>query len=204
MRSAVALALLLLASCGSPPPAQPPPAPATPTPTASAAPTASAVPPTAPQPARASMPIQPSKLVEDAKRIGIDFQRPLESLSTQKKKSVMGLFVRALGYEGCTGCHVEGDFDKETHNMRVARQMWDHFLVDLRDAQGGALFCDSCHGGKAKILDRSSMDAVQKLMETDYQGKLTRADKKAHDCSTCHGPGPEPRIIEKLWGIAAR
>ena len=125
-------------------------------------------------------------------------------MSYAKKKAVMALFVKALGYEGCTGCHVGDDYEKPTRNIKVARKMWDHFVVGMRDAKGGTLFCDSCHGGKAQSLDRSNMEALQKLMETDYQGKLTRADKKEHDCSTCHGNGPEPKIIEKLWGIAPK
>jgi Cytochrome c7 and related cytochrome c len=210
----VSISLAVVAACGSPPPASPPP---TPPPAASAspsstspvpAPTASAAPSSNPAPTPSvglgnTMPIQPSKLVEDAKRLGIDFKQTFASMSLQQKKRVMPLFVKSLGYDGCTGCHVEGDFEKETRNMKVARAMWDHFVVGLRDAQGAPLFCDSCHGGRAKTLDRSSPDGIKKVMETDYQGKLTRADKKPHDCSGCHGNPPELKVIEKVWGIAA-
>jgi hypothetical protein len=118
----------------------------------------------------------------------------------------MKLFKQALGYDSCGGCHVGDQFEKPTRNKEITRKMWETFLVPLRDAKGAPLFCDSCHAGRAKNLDRDAMDGLQRVMETDYQGKLTRADKQPHDCSTCHGKGqePEPKIIEKLWGIAAK
>jgi hypothetical protein len=154
-------------------------------------------------------PLRPSKLLAAVKALGVDPKKPLGTIPDAKKKELMKLFVTALGYadkEECGGCHIGDDYERETRNMKVARKMWSEFVMPLRDAQGGAIFCDSCHAGKAKPLDRGNMDALEKMMETDYQGKLTRADKKDHDCSTCHGPGkdPEPKIIEKLWGIKAK
>jgi len=220
MRSTVVLglsiSLAVLAACGSPPPvtapvAPPPPAPSAsaPPPTASAAaPTASAAappPPVAPPAGIGNtVPIQPSKLVEQARKLGVDFKQSFAAMPFQQRKKLMPLFVKSLGYDGCTGCHVDGDFEKVTRNMKVARAMWDHFVVGLRDAQGGALFCDSCHGGRAKSLDRANPDGIKKVMETDYQAKLTRADKKPHDCSGCHGDPPELDVIGKVWGIAAK
>jgi hypothetical protein len=38
-------------------------------------------------------------------------------------------------------------------------------------------------------------------MESDYVGKLTRADKKDHECATCHTDALETKIFEKLWKI---
>src|SRR5262249_20109724 len=134
----------------------------------------------------------------------VDVHRPLASLPNAKKKELMNFFVKALGYEDCQGCHIGDDYERETRNMKITRKMWETFVMPLRDAQGGAVFCDSCHAGKAKPLDQANEDGLKKLMETDYQGKLTRADKKEHDCTTCHGPGPEPKIIEKLWRIKAK
>jgi hypothetical protein len=212
------LATAVVAACGSPPPpaspeATPPvaspsaaPTGAAPAPSAapSGAPTSAPVAPKPPVSLGNNTPIQASKLLDEVRKLGVDTAKPLSAMSVQKKKKLMPFFVKALGYESCTGCHVEGDYEKVTRNIKVTRQMWDHFVVNLRDAQGGALFCDSCHNGKAKSLDRASMEGLQRIMETDYQGKLTRADKKPHDCSTCHGAGPEPKIIEKLWGIAEK
>jgi hypothetical protein len=146
-------------------------------------------------------PIGETKLLTGVKQLGVDVRKPLGSLPNAKKKELMNFFVKALGYEDCQGCHIGDDYERETRNMKITRKMWETFIMPLRDAQGGTLFCDSCHAGKAKPLDRANDDGLKKLMETDYQGKITRADKKEHDCSTCHGSGPEPKIIEKLWGI---
>jgi hypothetical protein len=153
-----------------------------------------------------SMPIRPSALLGEVKKLGVDTTKPLSAIPLPTKKRLMQLFKQALGYEKCTGCHVGEEYERPTRNKEISRKMWDNFLVGMRDAEGGALFCDSCHGGKAKSLDRTALEGVQRLMETDYQVKLTRADKQTHDCTTCHGKGkePEPKIIEKLWGIAAR
>jgi hypothetical protein len=213
------LSLSVLGACGSPPPAARPevsPAPgstsAAPVASASGSPAAtpsgSGTASVAPKP---ELPdhnthIRASTQLAGVQQIGVDLRKPLSTLTNAKKKELMKLFVTSLGYEGCEGCHVGDDYEKETRNVKITRKMWETFVMPLRDAQGGTLFCDSCHAGKAKPLDRANMDALQKLMETDYQGKLTRADKKEHDCSTCHGAGaqPEPKIIEKLWGIKAK
>lgn len=207
------------AACGSPPPpevpgGETPPAATGETPpaaTGEAPPAATGEAPPAATgeapPAAAgaeSTPVQASKYLEDVKKIGIDLTKagPLEKLSLSQKKKLMPLFQKALGYDACTGCHVEGDFKKSTRNVQIARQMWDHFIVEMRDEKGGAIFCDSCHGGKAKVLNRADKKAVQKFMEENYEEKLSRADKKDNECSTCHGDDVEPKIIEKMWKIS--
>jgi hypothetical protein len=209
---AAAVACAVLGACGSPPP------PDAPKPAASAAPVhlpeahadlvavpaPSSAPSATPPPALGNnVPIRPSALLAEVQKIGVDTTKPLSSIPLPQKKQLMKLFKQALGYDSCTGCHVADQYEKPTRNKAITRKMWDTFLVQLRDDKGGPLFCDSCHGGKAKSLDRSAMEGLQRIMETDYQGKLTRADKQPHDCSTCHGKGqePEPKIIEKLWGI---
>jgi hypothetical protein len=85
--------------------------------------------------------------------------------------------------------------------MKVARGMWNHFVAPLRDEKGGAVFCDSCHGGAKLVLNRADKKAVEKFMEDEYEHKLTRADKKDNECGTCHGDAMELKIIEKLWNI---
>jgi len=150
-----------------------------------------------------SQPIVASKLLEDVKKVGIDLAKApdIGKLPMDKKKKVMPILQKALGYDACTGCHVEGDMKAETHNKKVAREMWNHFVVGLRDEKGGPLFCDSCHNGKNKVLNRGDKEAVKKFMETEYEGKLSRSDKKEHACSTCHGESMEVAIIDKLWKI---
>ena len=72
----------------------------------------------------------------------------------------------------------------------------------LRDDKGAAtIFCDSCHQGKDKILNRTDLKAVGKYMDEEYVNKMARADKKDHGCSTCHGDTMEMKIQDKLWNV---
>src|SRR5258707_3010122 len=112
--------------------------------------------PTPPGPAGAvvSTEIVPSKMIADIKAIGVDLASPgdLSKIDMSKKKKLMPFFVKALGFSGCEGCHVAGDFKAPTHNKQMASSMWAHFVRDLRAKGGGAMFCDSCHQGKQKLL----------------------------------------------------
>jgi hypothetical protein len=149
------------------------------------------------------VPVTETKMAAELKKIGIDLKNvpPLGKIPLAKKKKVMDLFVKSLGMENCQGCHVEDDFKAETHNLKLARKMWDEFVVKLRDAKGGTLFCDSCHNGKTHMVPRGDKDAVQKFMEEEYEGKISRADGGSHSCASCHDDGFEPKIFEKLWKI---
>lgn len=219
---ALALALAGLASACGPatPDANTPPAPtgepaATGAPTATAAPTAeptaapeataapSATPPQAAGPV--AEPIMATKMADELKKAGFDLAKmppKIDKMSGAQKKKIMPLFVKALGYESCTGCHVEGDFKKKTRNLRVAEHMYDEFVASLRDDKGAAtVFCDSCHQGKAKVLNRSDLKAVGKYMDEQYVGHLARADKASHECGTCHGDTMEMKIFDKLWEV---
>lgn len=149
-----------------------------------------------------STPLQASKMLDEVKKIGVDLSKSpdLAKLPMAQKKKLMPLFQKALGYETCNGCHVEGDYKADTFNKKAASGMWKHFVADLRDEKGGAIFCDSCHAGSEHVLGHDK-EAVKKFMETDYEGKLTRADGEEHGCGTCHGDTMETKIIEKLWGV---
>ena len=122
----------------------------------------------------ASTDIVPSKMIADIKAIGIDLANPgdLAKMDMSKKKKLMPFFVKALGMSGCDGCHVAGDFKAATHNKQMASSMWNHFVKDLRANGGGAMFCDSCHQGKQKLLDRSDKKALSKFMIANYEDKL--------------------------------
>jgi hypothetical protein len=206
-------AAALAAACGggAPAPAAPstpapsasPGAPETPAPRATApAPSASA--PSAAAPAAATnVEIAPSKMIADVKAIGIDLEKAgdLSKIDLAKKKKLMPLFVKALGMSGCEGCHVAGDFKAQTHAKEMASQMWGHFVRDLRMKGGGALFCDSCHQGKQKILARGDKKALAAFMQSNYEDKLERANKKEHGCGTCHADPFEGKIFAKLWKI---
>ncbi|MEO7327663.1 MAG: hypothetical protein ABI193_03725 [Minicystis sp.] len=176
-------------------------------PLATTPPTSSTAPTATPAPAAVNnVPLQPSKMLEDVKKIGLDLRKvgDLEKIEMSQKKKLMQLFQRSMGYSSCTGCHVEGDFAKDTRNLQITRQMWRHYVVALRDDKGGPLFCDSCHAGNAKLLDRGDKKALVTFMTENYEGKLSRADKKEHGCVTCHGDDMQMKIIEKSWKIPAK
>ncbi|MBK9258351.1 MAG: hypothetical protein IPM54_00775 [Polyangiaceae bacterium] len=153
-----------------------------------------------------STPIRESKMLADVKKIGLDINKlpEFDKMPLAQKKKLMPLFQKAMGYGDCWGCHVKDDYKAETRHLKITRGMWKHFVVAVRDEKGGAVFCDTCHDGNEKNLDRSDRKAVEKFMEDEYEHKLTRADKKDMECSTCHSDTMEMKIIEKVWGIAAK
>jgi hypothetical protein len=161
----------------------------------------------APEPGQAP-PISASQQLAEVAKLGINMKKipELQKLPLPQKKKVMPFFQKSLGYKACGGpdggCHAtDSDFKTETRNMKVARDMWNHFVVNLRDDKGGNVFCDSCHNGKTQLLARGDVEALKKFMEAEYVGKLDRGDKQEHSCGTCHGDPFEGKIIEKLWKI---
>ncbi len=182
----------------------PPDAPtAMPSATPSATPSASADAPKPPLP-KGGTPVTPSKMIDEVKKAGVDLTKApsLAKMPFATKKKIMPLFVKALGMKSCEGCHASGaDFKKETRNVKIARGMWDRFVVALRDEKGGPLFCDSCHAGSDKVLLRDNKDAVKAFMHSDYEGKLRDADKKELECHTCHGDPFKKNIFVDLWAI---
>jgi hypothetical protein len=112
----------------------------------------------------------------------------------------MPTFAKSLGVK-CQYCHDNNNFKAWTPHKRVASKMWDEFVVklsldDAGGAAGGALYCDSCHGGKNELLDRHDKKALSAWMDANYVAKLRRVDKKEHGCETCHGDPFEPRFVE--------
>jgi hypothetical protein len=216
------------AACGPPPPVSAPlsssstaavidaPPPAV-TPSAAPSATPSAAPSVAPTAAPAALPqgmpaksapLAATRYPDELKKLGFDGKKAipdLEKLDLATKKKLMPFFQKALGYESCTGCHAaDGDYHTSTRNMKITRKMWSQFVSVLRDEKGGLVFCDSCHNGATKILNRVEKKEVGKFMHENYVAKLVRADKQENGCATCHSKPMEPLIIEKLWGLAAR
>jgi Cytochrome c7 and related cytochrome c len=207
-------AFALLAACGSPPPAV---APASASPAdvgdrEPGAPAKAGEPGKEKEPAPAAhaepgepvaAPLVASSYLGELAKIGINVDKAtdLSKIPMREKKKLMPLFQRSLGYGQCTGCHAQNDFQKVTRNMEIARGMWNHFVAALRDDKGAPVFCDSCHQGKAKFLNRADKKAVARYMDAEYEHKLTRADKKDNNCETCHGPDMETKIIAKLWKV---
>ncbi len=161
--------------------------------------------PTAPA-GKPSTPIRASKMLEDVKKIGLDINKlpEFDKMPLAQKKKLMPLFQKAMGFADCQGCHVKDDWKAETRNLKITRGMWKHFVVAVRDEKGGPVFCDTCHDGSAKNLDRSDRKAMEKFMEDEYEHKLTRANKKEMECTTCHTDTMELKIFESVWKIAAK
>jgi hypothetical protein len=153
-----------------------------------------------------SQPITPSKYLEDVKKIGVDLTKSpdLSKMPMDKKKKIMPIIQKAVGFDACTGCHVEGDMKAKTRNRDIGAGCWKNFVAVLRDEKGGPIFCDSCHSGKPKMLNRADQEGLKKFMEDEYEHKLTRADKKEHACSTCHGEALELKIFDKMWKVSAK
>ena len=163
--------------------------------------------PTAPTPPAAPVPMKgPTPTAFDAQltAIGLDPANlpPLGKLAPEQLRKVMPLFAKSLGTK-CEGCH-GASFDQRTPEMNVAEQMWNHFSQELTLRDGGPLFCDSCHHGRAKVLDRRDTEKLAVWMDENYATKLARkaigaqAIRAEHACPTCHGEPAEMRFI-RFW-----
>lgn len=152
---------------------------------------------------KASRPIQATALAADLRAAGLDLAKlpTLDKMDVGTKKKLMPLFSKSLGVP-CTGCHASADdYKTETRDLKVAREMWNNFVVPLRAPKKEPLFCDSCHGGASHVLARKDKEALNKFMDDEYVAKLERADGEEQGCGTCHGDYLEFQIIEKLWKI---
>lgn len=124
----------------------------------------------------------------------------LGDLQDLQEREVMKTFRASLGV-GCGGCHLAADggvtgrgeegaaFDlpAPTPNKNVARHMWNDWVRNFTLADGGALYCDSCHQGRERFLDRSQPKVLAQWMSTNFVSGLRRKDGGALNCSTCHG-----------------
>jgi hypothetical protein len=119
-----------------------------------------------------------------------------------RMKGLMEAFSTSLGVK-CNFCHTivgaDGglDFAAASEKKNIASKMWDEFVVKLRFQNNDPLFCDSCHSGTAKMLDRDP-GTIAGFMGTNYVGKFKLAKGGMHACSTCHGT---PFVAEfiPLW-----
>jgi len=128
----------------------------------------------------------PSGMVADLQALGLDPKNlpPIEKLEPKTLRGVMKLLAKSLGAK-CGDCHTEGDFAAQTKRKKIAAKMWDEFVAKL-SLQGQPLFCDSCHQGRIKELDRSDKKALGKWMDANFAQKLVRKDGKDEACESCH------------------
>jgi hypothetical protein len=104
----------------------------------------------------------------------------------------------------CEDCHVKNDPRAPTKARRISGEMWHRFTQELVTLDGQPAYCDSCHGGAVRFLDRQDPGALRQWMRANYVGKLRKRDGGAVTCATCHGEPFEPRILERLWGPVSR
>ena len=136
--------------------------------------------------------------------IGLDPENlpPLDRLEPAQLRKVMKSFSKSLGL-ACHDCHVENDFALPTPRKLIAQKMWDRWVRPLSlvtaDTAHGAklLYCDSCHQGRALILDRRDKHALSDWMDRNFVDKVKRADGKEHNCSTCHGEPFAPKFLAR-------
>ncbi len=166
-----------------------PPTEAPSTPDASVgAPLATAVPEV---PAKVTMsPIRSSALLAKLTELKLDPKAlpSLHKLTKDQRNGVMKLFAESLGIS-CNGCHEEGAFKNPTRRKNIASKMWDEYAVKLSMTSGEPLFCDSCHQGRAKVLDRTDKKVVAKWMGENFdQGLKQKAKGAEHGCGAaqCH------------------
>jgi hypothetical protein len=183
----------------SPPPAASTAAPAPVVTNMPAPPSASGEAVSPPPPALANRPLTASAMEMQLREIGVDPNAlpPLNKLDAQALRGVMNTFTKSLGVR-CNHCH-DKDFKAPTPNKAIATRMWNDFTRSLTIRAGGALYCDSCHGGHATFLDRRDPASLGRWMQSNYVDPLARADGNEHGCDTCHGHPFEGKILTKLW-----
>ena len=86
-----------------------------------------------------------------------------------------------------------------TAKKKIAAHMWNDFTRALAFADGSPLYCDSCHSGRATLLDRRDVPTLAEWMKQNYDAKLKRVDGSEHNCESCHGDPFEGKIFDVLW-----
>ena len=194
------------------------------TPTAGATPSASAAPTAAPSASVAAplntppgpaeqppftgpmKPIVASAMVSDLQAMGLDPKAlpPLNKLDPATLRKVMRTFTKALGAK-CTDCHNDSDYALPTPMKKIAEHMWNDYVRALSfDPPTQPLYCDSCHQGRMKTLDRRDKKVLGKWMDQNFVAKLKHVDGKEHNCETCHGDPFDGNILGKWTGSAAK
>lgn len=110
---------------------------------------------------------------------------PIGKLEPRALRGVMKVMARSLGIK-CADCHVPGDFGAPTRRKKIAARMWDEFAAKLTAADGAPLFCDSCHQGRVKLLDRSDKKALGRWMQASFVDGVRRKDGQPERCESCH------------------
>ncbi len=123
----------------------------------------------------------------DLVALGLDPKNlpPIEKLEPRALRGVMKIMARSVGLR-CTDCHLYGDFAAPTPRKRIAAHMWNEFAAGLTLADGSPVFCDSCHQGHTKLLDRSDKKALGRWMQAAFVDGVKRKDGQPEKCESCH------------------
>jgi hypothetical protein len=139
-----------------------------------------------PSPGVAPAPIH-SGVAMQLRGVGLDpsaLPTTIAGVPASAMNQVMTTFVSAVGID-CNGCHDPNDAARA--QLHITSQMWSVMVAQLHLADGGTLYCDSCHQGRATFLDRSDSHALGLWMQANFVDGIVRTDHKQHDCYTCHG-----------------
>jgi hypothetical protein len=98
----------------------------------------------------------------------------------------------------CEDCHSKSDLHAPTRAKRISEAMWDRFTRQLVTTDGNPVYCDSCHDGAARFLDRRDPEALRRWMRDTYVARLRQHDGSAVTCATCHGEPFEPRLVDRM------
>ena len=131
------------------------------------------------------------------KELGLDVKNlpPLNKIPPDKMRKVMSTFTKALGTK-CTGCHDGDDFKKPTPHKKIAARMWNEMVRGYALEGGGAVYCDSCHQGKAEFLVRDpGLKELSGWMDENFVGQLKKKNGEEHSCETCHGDPMEGKFL---------
>lgn len=139
--------------------------------------------------------VRASTMVGDLTAMGLDLKNlpALDKLKPEQMRKVMTTFTKALGWQ-CKDCHGTGKFEAPTPMKNVTTHMWNEFVKGI-SFDGGALYCDSCHQGKAKYLDKSDKKALGAWMDQEFDKKMKRGSVN-QTCATCHGEPFNPDFME--------
>ncbi len=142
-------------------------------------------------------PVVPSTMEGELAAAGLDpgHLPAFEEIRPKELRRVMSTFTRSLGVP-CTGCHDASDYRLPTWAKRITIQMWNQ-MTRPYSVEHKPLFCDSCHHGQARFLDRRDKKTVSAYMTVNYTDRLDRHDGSEVECATCHGEAFDPHILSK-------
>jgi hypothetical protein len=108
--------------------------------------------------------------------------------------TIMGGVSHFLGVQ-CKHCHLEPDYQADTHNKQIANWMARELIprLELReqvqsDGVASGVWCNDCHAGKAKFLGSPRRrDFAIDWMTTHLAEDFSTRAGKPPKCKDCHG-----------------